>query len=57
MKYKAGLALNRKMVFPRFRTINVWGEKSRGGRREEEKRREEREGRSLNTSTARFNVT
>ena len=57
MKYKAGLALNRKMVFPRFSTINVWGEKSRGGRREEEKRREEREGRSLNTSTARFNVT
>ena len=61
MKYKAGLALNRKMVFPRFSTINVCGEKSRGERREggrEEGRREgeRREGRPLNTSTSQFNV-
>lgn len=32
MKYKAGLALKRKIVFPLFSTINVCGEKREGER-------------------------
>lgn len=39
MKYKAGVALKRKIVFPLFSTINVCGEKKeREGEREGEKR-------------------
>lgn len=30
MKYKAGVALKRKIVFPLFSTINVCGERERG---------------------------
>ena len=34
MKYKAGVALKRKIVFPLFSTINVCGEKKRRNRGE-----------------------
>ncbi len=37
MKYKAGVALKRKIVFPLFSTINVCGEKKE---REKERERE-----------------
>lgn len=35
MKYKAGVALKRKIVFPLFSTINVCGEEKRRQRKKE----------------------
>ena len=40
MKYKAGVALKRKIVFPLFSTINVCGEKKRQREKERERERE-----------------